>query len=169
MTLISLKPITITFTETCKISVEDYLEWCDEYGNAPSQKGYKKFVMDSFQNDLRGVIDTNNFTFKYGEEKEYEYNEENVYDNETESSFDYANYVMDLSEEEIEEFHKLCDEGKMVLNPLSLCSFISILIMNTIENPSLYYGLKINEDTKKIVHIKKGENPHFVCEYLKDT
>jgi hypothetical protein len=31
MTLISLKPITITFTETCKISVEDYLEWCDDH------------------------------------------------------------------------------------------------------------------------------------------
>lgn len=31
MTLISLKPITITFTETCKISVEDYLEWCNDY------------------------------------------------------------------------------------------------------------------------------------------
>ena len=167
MTLISLKPITITFTETCKISVEDYLEWCDDYGNSPSQKGYKKFVMDSFENDLRDDIDTNNFTFKYGEEKEYEYNEENVYDNETESSFDYANYVMDLSEEEIEEFHKLCDEGKMVINPL--CSFRSILIMNAIENPSLHYGVKINDDTKEIVHIKKGENPHFVYEYLKDT
>ena len=75
MTLISLKPITITFTETCKISVEDYLEWCNDYENTPSQKGYKKFVFDSFVNDLRDDIDTNNFTFKYCEEKEYEYNE----------------------------------------------------------------------------------------------
>jgi len=161
MTLISLKPITITFTETCKISVEDYLEWCDEYGNTPSQKGYKKFVIDSFENDLRDDIDTNNFTFKYGEEKEYEYNEEDLYENENEND----NYVMDLSEVEIEKFHKLCDEGKMVINPL--CSFRSILIMNAIENPSLYYGVKINEDTKEIVHIKKGENPDFVYQVLK--
>jgi len=161
MTLISLKPITITFTETCKISVEDYLEWCDEYGNTPSQKGYKKFVIDSFENDLRDDIDTNNFTFKYGEEKEYEYNEKDLYENENENN----NYVMDLSEVEIEKFHKLCDEGKMVINPL--CSFRSILIMNAIENPSLYYGVKINEDTKEIVHIKKGENPDFVYQVLK--
>jgi len=129
--------------------------------NTPSQKGYKKFVIDSFENDLRDDIDTNNFTFKYGEEKEYEYNEEDLYENENEND----NYVMDLSEVEIEKFHKLCDEGKMVINPL--CSFRSILIMNAIENPSLYYGVKINEDTKEIVHIKKGENPDFVYQVLK--
>lgn len=102
MTSVTLKPITLTFTQTCEVSVEDYLEWCEDYDHVPSQKGYKKFVIEQFEEELRDGIDDDNFKFKYGKEKDYEYTE-----TKTESGgdisipFNHEKYVSDLSEEEI--------------------------------------------------------------------
>lgn len=167
MTSVTLKPITLTFTQTFKISVEDYIEWCEDYGYTPSQKGYKKFVIKQFEEELWDEIDENNFTFKYGKEKEYEYGEPE-YVSETESSFDYGQYVADLSEEEIEKFHKLCDEDKMTINPFY--SSGNIITMNSNEDVSLYYGIKYNKETGEITCIKKSilaHGVHHLYQYLR--
>jgi hypothetical protein len=163
MTTITLQPITLTFTQTCEVSVEEYLEWCEAYENIPSQKGYKKFVIDYFEDDLRYDLDTNNFTFKYGKEKEYEYQETEFGEDET--SFDYNDYVSDLSESEIEEFHKLVEDDKFRINPLYTRD--DIIIMNSIENLSLDYGLKIDKETREILYIKKSGETYYLYEYLR--
>lgn len=163
MTKITLQPITITFTQTIKFSVEDYLEWCKMTKNIPSQKGYKRYAIDAFEDDLRDDIDTNNFTFKYGKEKDHEYEETEVDGNET--PFDYSKYVSDLSESEIEEFHKLNEEDKLSID--SLYSKDNIIIMNNIENLSFDYGVKIDKETGEILCIKKSTQTYYLCEYLK--
>ena len=84
------------------------------------------------------------------------------------TSVDYSQYVADLSEEEIEKFHKLCDEDKMVINPFY--SSGSIMTMNSNENVSLYYGIKYNKETGEIICIKKSILAHDVYhlyQYLK--
>jgi hypothetical protein len=163
MNTITLQPITITFKETSKFSVEDYLEWCMDTDNTPSQKGYKRYVIDAFEDDLRDDIDTNNFTFKYGKEKEYEYEETEIDENET--PFDYSKWVSDLSESEIEEFHKLLEMDKFSINPRYAKD--DVVIMNTIENPSLYYGVKIDKENSEFLYIKKSIYTHHLYEYLR--
>jgi hypothetical protein len=159
MTTITLRPITITFTETRKTSIEEYLEWCEEYENIPSQKGYKRYVIDAFEDDLRDDINTNNFTFKYGKEQEYEFEEKEFV------PFDYSEYISDLSESEIEEFHKLVEEDKFSINPVYTKE--DIIILNSIENPSLEYGLKHDKETGEILCIKKSIYTHHLYEYLR--
>jgi hypothetical protein len=163
MTTITLQPITLTFTQTCKISVEEYLEWCEMYENIPSQKGYKRFVIDYFEDDLRDDINPDNFTFKYGKEKEYEYEE--IENGGIEIPFDYSEYIDDLSESEIEEFHKLVEEDKFNINPIYTKD--DIVIMNSIENLSLDYGVKINKETGEILCIKKSIQTYHLYEYLR--
>ncbi len=164
MNTITLRPITITFTQTSKFSVEDYLEWCRMTENIPSQKGYKRYVIDQFEDDLRDDINTNNISFKYGKEKEYEYEYEEV---ENDIPFEYNDYVSDLSEEELEQFHRLVELDKFIINPMLTLG--NIVIMNTIEDSSLNYGVKIDKETGEILCIKKSTNVHFLYEYLKNT
>jgi hypothetical protein len=167
MNTITLQPITITFTQTSKFSVEDYLEWCEMTENIPSQKGYKRYVIDQFEDDLRDDINTNNMSLKYGKEGEYEYKE--IEDEEVEDDIpsDYNNYVIDLSEEELEQFHRLVELDKFIINPMLTIG--DIVIMNTIEDSSLNYGVKIDKETGEILCIKKSTNIYFLYEYLKDT
>lgn len=164
MNTITLQPITITFTQTSKFSVEDYLEWCEMTENIPSQKGYKRYVIDTFEHDLRDDINTDNFTFKYGKEKEYEYEETKVNGNET--PFDYSKYVSDLSESEIKEFEELAEiEEKFSINPLYTKD--DIIIFNAIENLSLNYGMKIDKETGEFLCFKKSNHTYYLYEYLR--
>jgi hypothetical protein len=163
MNTITLQPITITFKQTSKFSVEDYLEWCEDTENIPSQKGYKRYVIDAFEDDLRDDINPDNMSFKYGKEKEYQY-EEYEYDT-TEIPFDYSEWVSDLSESEMEEFHKLDEMDKLHINPTYTKG--DIFIMNTIENPSLYYGAKIDKENRQILCLKKSIHTHHLYEYLR--
>jgi len=163
MTTITLQPITITFTQTSKFSVEDYLEWCENYGNTPSQKGYKRFVIDQFEDDLRDNINQDNMSLEYGKEKEYQY-EECEYD-ETEIPFDYSEWVSDLSESEMDELYELFEMDKVHINPIYTKD--DIIIMNSIENPSLHYGAKIDKETSEILRIYKSIQMHHLYEYLR--
>lgn len=168
MKSVSLQPITITFTQTCKFSVENYLEWCGMTENIPSQKGYKRYVIDQFEDDLRDDINTNNMSFKYGKEKEYEYEEVEDKEDEDDIPFDYNDYVIDLSEEELKQFHRLVELDKFIINPM--LTIDNIVIMNTIEDSSiLNYGVKIDKETGEIICIKKSTHIYFLYEYLKDT
>jgi hypothetical protein len=168
MNTITLQPITITFTQTSKFSVEDYLEWCEMTENIPSQKGYKRYVIDQFEDDLRDDINTNNMSFKYGKEKEYEYEEVEDKEDEDDIPFDYNDYVSDLSEEELKQFHRLVELDKFIINPM--LTIDNIVIMNTIEDSSiLNYGVKIDKETGEIICIKKSTRIYFLYEYLKDT
>ena len=163
MTTITLQPITITFTQTSKFSVEDYLEWCEDCGNTPSQKGYKKFVIDQFEYDLRDNINPDNVSLKYGKEKEYQY-EECEYD-ETEIPFDYSEWVSDLSESEMDELYELLETDKFYINPIYTKD--DIIILNINENPSLHYGGKIDKETGEILRIYKSIQMHHLYEYLR--
>ena len=160
MKTITLQPITITFTQTSKFSIEDYLEWSADYENIPSQKGYKRYVINAFEDDLRDDINPDNMSFKYGKEKEYQYEE-----CETKIPFDYSEWVSDLSESEREEFNKLLEMDKLHINPTYTKG--DIFIMNTIENPSLYYGAKIDKENRQILCLKKSIHIHHLYEYLK--
>lgn len=161
--MITLQPITITFTQTSKFSVEDYLEWCVDTENIPSQKGYKRYVIDVFEDDLRDDINPDNMLFKYGKEEEYQY-EEGEY-NKTQIPFDYSEWVSDLSESEMEEFYKLLEMDKFHINPIFTKD--GIVIMNTIENPSLHYGVKIDKKNSEFICIKKSTHTHHLYEYLR--
>ena len=163
MTTITLQPITITFTQTSKFSIEDYLEWCEQCEYTPSQKGYKKFVIDQFENDLRDDINPDNMSLKYGKEKEYQY-EECEYD-ETEIPFDYSEWVSDLSESEIDELYELIETDKVHINPIYTKD--DIIIMNSIENFCLHYGAKIDKETGEILRIYKSIQMHHLYEYLR--
>jgi hypothetical protein len=160
MNTITLQPITITFTQTSKFSVEDYLEWSADYENIPSQKGYKRYVIDAFEDDLRDDINPDNMSFKYGKEKEYQYEE-----CETEIPFDYSKWVSDLSESEMEEFYKLIEMDKFNINPIYAKD--GIIIMNAIENPSLHYGVKIGKENSEFLYIKKSIHTYHLYEYLR--
>ena len=131
--------------------------------NIPSQKGYKRYVIDAFENDLRDDINPDNMSFKYGKEKEYQY-EECEY-NKTEIPFDYSEWVSDLSESEMEEFYKLLEMDKFHINPIFTKD--NIVIMNTIENPSLHYGVKIGKENSEFLYIKKSIHTHHLYEYLR--
>lgn len=161
MNTITLQPITIAFTQTSKFSVEDYLEWCVDTENIPSQKGYKWYVIDAFEDDLRDDIDTDNMSFKYGKEKEYQYEE----CSRIQIPFDYSEWVSDLSESEREEFNKLLEMDKFIINPRYAKD--DIIIMNTIENPSLHYGVKIDKGNSEFLYIKKSIHTHHLYEYLR--
>jgi hypothetical protein len=163
MNTITLQPITITFTQTSKFSVEDYLEWCVDTENIPSQKGYKRYVIDAFEDDLRDDINPDNMSFKYGKEKEYQY-EECEY-NKTQIPFDYSEWVSDLSESEMEEFYKLIEMDKFNINPIYAKD--GIIIMNAIENPSLHYGVKIDKENSEFLYIKKSIYTYHLYEYLR--
>jgi hypothetical protein len=163
MNTIILQPITITFTQTSKFSIEDYLEWSADYENIPSQKGYKRYVINAFEDDLRDDINPDNMSFKYGKEKEYQYEEYEC--DRTEIPFDYSEWVSDLSESEMEEFYKLLEMDKFHINPRYTKD--DIIIMNTIENLSLYYGVKIDKENSEFLYIKKSIHIHHLYEYLK--
>jgi hypothetical protein len=156
--MVSLKPIKLEYSGTIEVSVEEYIEYCEDYDYTPSQKGYKKFVEEYVESELFEILERK---VQYGVEKEYEFKEK------TEEPFDYGKFVNDLDENEIEKFHELCEADKMIINPKF--SKDNILIMCSNDNPSLDYGVKIDKETGQILHIKKSIYAHHLYEWLKDT
>jgi hypothetical protein len=156
--MVSLKPIKLEYSGTIEVSVEEYIEYCEDYDYTPSQKGYEKFVEEYVESDLFEILERK---VQYGVEKEYEFKEK------TEEPYDYSKWVSDLDENEIEKFHELCETDKMIINPKF--SKDNILIMCSSENPSLDYGVKIDKETGEILHIKKSIYAHHLYEWLKDT
>jgi hypothetical protein len=159
--MISLKPIKLEFSATIEVSVEEYIEHCEEYQYTPSQKGYENFVEEYVESELFEILDRK---VEYGEKKEYEF-EEPKEEPSIDYSIDYSNFVSDLTENEIKMVDKLFEEDKMIINPLY--SKNDILIMNGNENLSLHYGVKLNKDAGEIALIKKSENSYFLYEYLR--
>ena len=156
--MVTLKPITIKFEHTKEFDIEAYLDWCDWKSIQPSQKNYKKWAVDCLVDSLIDNIDTDEFQFIYDNPREFEYEESK------EETFSYASYVSDLTEEELQEFHKLVEMSKININPIYTKD--DIITMNSIENPSLDYGVKINKETGEILYIKKSIYTHHLYEYL---
>ena len=97
---------------------------------------------------------------KLNKEKENEAKEE---------TFSYENYVSDLTDEELQEFHNLCETDKMCFSP-PYCKSNIIVMFNT-DAPTLSYGMIVAEDGE-ILTIKKSEHNHYLFCYLhnlKDT
>lgn len=162
--MIALQPITIKFEHIEKFDIESYLEWCKECDIQPSQKHYKKWAVDYLVDSLTDDIDTDKFQLIYDDPQEIEYSE-NEEEDEVEETFSYTSYVSDLTEEELQEFHNLCETDKMCLHP-SFCEG-NIIIMNSFDNPSLSYGMIVNEDGG-IITIKKSNHSHHMFCYLKE-
>lgn len=156
--MITLQPITIKFEHTKEFDIEAYIEWCEDYGIEPSQKHYKEWATDCLVDSLMDDIDTDEFRFIYGDPQEIDYKEENW------EPFDYAAYVEDLSEEELQEFHALCRADKMVCSP-AFCKD-NIITMNSLDNPRISYGMIIDKNGE-ILLIKKSINHHHMFDYLK--
>jgi hypothetical protein len=152
--MVSLKPIKLEYSGTIEVSVEEYIEYCEDYDYTPSQKGYEDFVGEYAVSELFEILEKKKV---YGEEKEYEFED-------TERQFDYEKFVSDLEENEIEKFHELCETDKMIINPKF--SKDNILIMCSNNNPSLDYGVKIDKETGEILHIKKSKYAAHLYEYL---
>jgi DNA mismatch repair ATPase MutL len=170
--MIVLQPITIKFEHTEEFDIEAYLEWCMDCGIQPSQKHYKKWAVDCLYDSLTDNIDTDEFQFIYDDPQEIEYSEneedeeysENEED-EVEGTFSYASYVNDLTEEELQEFHYLCENDKMVLSPVHCKD--NIITMNSCDNPKISYGVIVGEGGK-ILTIKKSINSYYMFCYLKE-
>lgn len=160
--MITLQPITIKFEHIEKFDIETYLEWCKDCDIQPSQKHYKKWTVDCLVDSLTDDINTDEFQFIYDDPQEVEYNESE--EDEVEETFSYAPYVSDLTEEELQEFHYLCENDKMVLSP-AFCKG-NIVTMNSCDNPRISYGMIIDEDGE-ILTIKKSINYHHMFCYLK--
>ena len=163
--MITLQPITIKFEHTEEFDIEAYLEWCENYGITPSQKHYKEWATDCLVDSLMDDINTDEFQLIYGDSQEIDYKEENIdHKEENWEPFDYGSYVEDLTEEELKEFHALCDADKMVLSP-AFCKD-NIITMNSLDNPTISYGMIVNENGD-ILTIKKSINHHHMFSYLK--
>jgi hypothetical protein len=158
--MISLKPIKLEFSGTIEVSVEEYIEHCEDYEYTPSQKGYENFVEEYVESKLFEILERK---VKYSEENEYEFKEQE--EQEEQKPIDYSKFVSDLTENEIDMVDKLFEEDKMIIN--SLYSKDNILIMNSNENLSLHYRVKLNKDIGEIVLIKKSKNAYFLYEYLR--
>ena len=156
--MITLQPITIKFEHTEKFDIESYLEYCEDCDIQPSQKHYKRWAVDQLVDSLSDDINTNNFQYIYGDPQEIEYSE-----NDEEDEVEYASYVSDLTEEELQEFHNLCETDKIVPHP-SFCNN-NIIIMNSSDNLNLFYGMII--DNNEILTIKKSDHSHHMFWYLK--
>lgn len=71
--MITLKPITITFEHSEEFSLEDYLEYCQDYDIQPSQKHYRKWTMEQFESELMDDLGVGKFDVSYGEPQEVDY------------------------------------------------------------------------------------------------
>ncbi len=159
MTTITLQPIAIRFECIEDFDIEDYIEYCEDYDIQPSQKHYKEWAFDCMVESLTDDIDTDKFVISYGNSKKIEYSETKV----EEPAFNYGNFVSDLTEEELEEFHNLSD--KMIIHP-HYCEK-GIVVMNSSDNLSLFYGTIITSDGD-ISYMKKSSNAHHLFSYLKN-
>jgi hypothetical protein len=158
--MITLQPITIKFEHTEEFDIEAYLEWCEQCSIEPSQKHYKEWATDCLVDSLMDDIDTDEFQFIYGDSQEINYKEENW------EPFDYSSYVEDLTEEELKEFHALCDADKIILSP-AFCKD-NIITMNSLDNPTISYGIIVDKNGD-ILTIKKSINHHHMFSYLKQN
>jgi hypothetical protein len=163
---VTLQPITIKFEHIQEFDVEPYLEWCEDYGIEPSQKHYKKWAVEHLVDSLMDDIDTDEFQFIYDEPREIEYKGFELPHHKLphQELFSYRDYVSDLTEEELQEFHNLCETDKMVLSP-AYCKG-NIITMNSCDNPKISYGMIVDEEGE-IVVIKKSTNLHHIFCYLK--
>ena len=157
--MITLQPITIKFEHIKQFDIEPYLEWCKDYGIQPSQKHYKKWAVDCLVDSLMDDIDTDEFQFIYDDPQEIEHCENE------EETYSYAGFVSDLTEEELQEFHHLCETDKMVLSP-AYCKD-NIIIMHSCDNPKISYGMIVDEEGEILV-IKKSTDLHPIFCYLKE-
>ena len=108
-------------------------------------------------------IDSNEFQFIYGDSQEIDYKNLESDDYNWEP-FDYSSHVEDLTEEELKEFHSLCDADKMTLSP-AFCEG-NIITMNSSDTPTISYGMFIDKNGE-ILLIKKSINHHHMFSYLK--
>jgi hypothetical protein len=159
--MITLQTINLSFSENFEFPAQDYLEYCTEYKITPSQKHYKKLITEMFVDYLLDDIDDSKFVFEYEEPQEYEFEELE----ETAETFDHNQYLSDLDENEINEFHLLCETDKMSINPSYTKN--DIIIMNSVENPSMNYGVKIDKETGEILYIKKSIYAYHLYEWLR--
>lgn len=168
---VTLQPITIKFEHIQEFDVEQYIEWCEDCGIEPSQKHYKKWAVENLVDSLMDDIDTDEFQFTYDEPREIEYKGFRLPNHKLphQDLFSYASFVKDLTEEELQEFHNLCETDKMVLSP-AFCKD-DIIIMCSCDNPKISYGLIVDEEGEIVVIKKSTNNSHMFCylKGLKDT
>jgi hypothetical protein len=164
--MITLQPITIKFEHTEEFDIDAYLEWCEDYDIQPSQRHYKKWAVDCLVDSLYDIVPEFQFIYGDSEEVEWKDKEENEAKEET---FSYEDYVSDLTDEELQEFHHLCETDKMCLSPPYCKS--NIIVMFNADAPTLSYGMIVGEDGE-IHTIKKSEHNNYLFFYLhnlKDT
>lgn len=161
--MITLQPFSIRFELSEEFPLEDYLEYCKDYGINPSQKHYKEWATECVVNCLTDDIDIDRFVYIYDDPQEIDLNTKKE---ETKAkSFSYEDHVSDLSEEELEEFNKRCDEGRISINAHPYYRDDSIIIMNTCEDNADAYG--IIHKNGQILTMKKSKNDYFLFCYLK--
>jgi len=50
-----VKPITVT--RTFRYSPKDYLDWCYEQGEEPTQEGFIEFITEAIYDDMRSPME----------------------------------------------------------------------------------------------------------------
>jgi predicted HicB family RNase H-like nuclease len=170
--MVNLRPITLNFHETFEFSVEDYLEYCLDYGFKPSQEHYKEIIFDQFIENLCDDINPDKIVCTYGVEEEYEFNDEieqEEDENKIVDKFSYAKLVNenieDLTEEELQDFHEFCEADKMIIHPLYTKN--NIVVMYNQEAPSINYGLILEKETGEILQIKKSRFENQLYDWLR--
>ncbi len=165
--MVTLRPITLNFHETFEFSVEDYLEYCVDYGITPSQKHYKETIFEQFIDSLCDDINPDKIVCTYGVEGEYEVNDE--VNDKLEDKSAYAKLVNenieDLTERELQDFHKFCEADKMIIHPLYTKN--NIVVMYNQEAPSINYGLILEKETGEILQIKKSKFENQLYDWLR--
>lgn len=156
--MISLNPVTVRYQFFEKIDIEDYLEWCEDQDIKPSQDHFDKWAIDYFIDNLSNDIDKDDIELIYEESKEIEWegNEEFI---------TYDDCVYDLTEDELLEFHSLCENDKMHLSP-QYCKD-NIVTMFSSTNPSISYGMIVSQEGE-ILEIKKSDTGFVLFDYLKN-
>lgn len=163
--MITLTPITIKFEHTEKYSLEDYLEYCEDYELTPSQTHYKEWTIKGMVDSITDNIDTNEFTYIYDAPQEIDFELDS--DPKEESiPFSFADHVSDLSDEELEDFNKLGKEDKLVINENPYYLDSNIIILNIYNNTSFSYGILHDKGNPLVV--KKSENAYYLFNYLKE-
>jgi len=169
--MVNLSPITLNFHETFEFSVEDYLEYCVDYGITPSQKHYKETIFEQFIDSLCDDINPDKIVCTYGVEGEYEFNNEIKEEDENQfvDEFAYSKLVNenieDLTERELQDFHKFCEADKMIIHPLYTKN--NIVVMYNQEAPSINYGLILEKETGEILQIKKSKFENQLYDWLR--
>ena len=73
--MITLQPFTIKFEISEEFSLEDYLEYCEDYDITPSQKHYKEWATEVLIDCLTDDLDPTMFVYIYDEPQQVETND----------------------------------------------------------------------------------------------